>query len=353
MKKIILVFICIAILASLFVGCSKTETTADTAADNTDTEDVAADEGDLTIAFCYQDLESPFWVASHKFIIDALTEKGVKVIEYNANEDANKQLEQVKNAITQGVDGIMMIVQDGESAVTICGVANDAGVPVAVFGRPPSNQDSKAIVAMSSEPSICTPATEFLVKQARAKYEETGEKITPLIIVGDLGDPNAVERRTAFYDVMGENMDIFNEIIEVPSEWDAATALANFTSAMQANPDVGLVFCSADFLLPQVTAVLEPLDKWKPIGDPNHVIMASADGDMLASELLETGYLDADAVHDLFGMAKGMLEELLKAIDEGNPTPEFWNHYPGFCVTQDNLAEEGQNMWGSQLRAEQ
>ena len=70
------------------------------------------DSGKMTIAFCFQDLETEFWVAGHKAITETLTASGITVIEKNANEDANRQLEQVKTAITQGVDGIIIIPQD-------------------------------------------------------------------------------------------------------------------------------------------------------------------------------------------------------------------------------------------------
>ena len=43
--------------------------------------------------------ETEFWVAGHKAIVETLSGLGVNVIERNANEDANKQLEQVKTAL--------------------------------------------------------------------------------------------------------------------------------------------------------------------------------------------------------------------------------------------------------------
>ena len=60
----------------------------------------------ITFAFLFQDLETEFWVASHKAITETLRGKGIKVLEYNANEDANRQLEQVKDAIAQKVDAL-------------------------------------------------------------------------------------------------------------------------------------------------------------------------------------------------------------------------------------------------------
>ncbi|MCK5535996.1 MAG: hypothetical protein KAI79_04170, partial [Bacteroidales bacterium] len=41
-----------------------------------------------TIAFCFQDLETGFWVAGHGAIVETLEENGIKVIQKNGNEDA-------------------------------------------------------------------------------------------------------------------------------------------------------------------------------------------------------------------------------------------------------------------------
>nr|WP_272209754.1 substrate-binding domain-containing protein [Marinicella sp. W31]MDC2875581.1 substrate-binding domain-containing protein [Marinicella sp. W31] len=91
-----------------------------------------------SICFAYQTLETEFWVAGHKAITKSLADKGIDVIEVNANEDANRQLEQVRDCITQGVEGIIIIPQDGESVIKMIAEANEAGVPVAVFNRPPN-----------------------------------------------------------------------------------------------------------------------------------------------------------------------------------------------------------------------
>ncbi|MDX9940547.1 MAG: hypothetical protein RBT44_11420, partial [Sphaerochaetaceae bacterium] len=43
-----------------------------------------AKDDQITIAFCFQDLETEFWVAGHKAITETLRENGIKVIEKNA-----------------------------------------------------------------------------------------------------------------------------------------------------------------------------------------------------------------------------------------------------------------------------
>ena len=336
MKKALAVCLILVLLLTSFAGCAKKE------------EVVATPDGPkkLTILFGFQDLETEFWVAGHKAITETLAAKGIEVIERNANEDANKQLEQVKDGITQNVDGIIIIPQDGESAVAIAAEANKAGVPIAIFNRPPSNKNSKAIVAVANNEVIAEQTVEFMAQEAR----KLGRKVTPLIMVGDLGDPNAVGRRKGFFNVIDKNPDLFNTAIEVPTKWDAATGLANLQSAMQANPEVEFIFTSSDFLYPQIKAVLEPMGKWQPIGDPNHVILGGLDGDSTAGRLMDEGFVDSTGVQDLYFEAEAVMNEILAAIALGEKTPDVWIDDPGFALTQGNMATRKMDMWGNKLR---
>lgn len=303
------------------------------------------DQAQPTICFAFQDLETEFWVAAHEAICDTLRAKGFRVLERNANQDANRQLEQVRDAIAQNVDGIIIIPQDGEIAVTIVGEANRAGIPIAVFNRPPANKSNPALVITADNKKIAEQAVAYMAKVAAG----LGRKMTPLIMVGDLGDGNAVDRRQGFYNVIDKHPDIFKKPIEAPTKWDAATALANLEAAMQTAPEVDFIFTSSDFLYPQIKAVLEPLGKWKPIGDPDHVILGGLDGDSTAYKLMKAGYVDATGVQDLFFEADAILEALLDAIKKGEKTPEKWIEDPGFALTQENMAERENDMWGCKI----
>jgi len=302
-----------------------------------------------SVCFAFQDLETEFWVAGHKAITQTLRSKGIEVLERNANQDANRQLEQVRAAIARGVNGIIIIPQDGESAVTIVGEANKAGVPIGVFNRPPANRSNAAIVIVADNERISELAVSYMAEQAR----KLGRKATPLILVGDLGDNNAVARRKGFMNVIEKNADLFNPVIEVPTKWDAVTAQANLEAAMQSNPGVDFIFTSSDQMYPQIRAVLEPLGRWKKIGDPGHVILGGVDGDARAARWMKEGYVDATGVQDLFYEADVLLTELLKAIEAGEKTPNKWIEDPGFALTQANMAEKAMDMWGYKLFAEQ
>jgi inositol transport system substrate-binding protein len=304
-----------------------------------------------TICFAFQDLETEFWVAGHLAITTTLSDLGVNVIERNANEDANRQLEQVRDCIAQGVDGIIIIPQDGESAVTIVGEAQDNDVPIAVFNRPPSDL-SQGIIVVADNAAIAEQAVDYMVELADARFQETGELLTPLIMVGDLGDPNAVGRRDGFYAAVEKRPDLFNDVIEVATEWDAATALANLEAAVTANPDVDFLFTSSDFLFPTIRSVLEPRGKWVTRDDPNHVIMGGLDGDATACNLIKEGFVDATGVQDLYFEAESAMTAILDAIEAGEAQPNAVIPDPGFALTAGNIGEREMDMWGCVLLAD-
>ncbi|TNC65033.1 sugar ABC transporter substrate-binding protein [Rubellimicrobium roseum] len=302
-----------------------------------------------TICFAFQDLETEFWVAGHKAITTTLTEAGHTVIERNANEDANRQLEQVNDCIAQGVDGIIIIPQDGESAVTIVQTAQDNDVPIAVFNRPPSDL-SKGIVVVADNATIAEQAVDFVAQEAMARI--TDRPIQPLIIVGDLGDPNAVGRKDGFYAALQKYGDKFATPIEVASEWDAATALANLEAAVTANPNIDLIFTSSDFLFPTIRSVLEPRGKWVPRDQEGHVLMAGLDGDATACQLIKDGFVDATGVQDLYFEAESAMNAILAAIEAGETQPNQVIEDPGFALTSANLGEREMDMWGCVLLSE-
>ena len=310
-----------------------------------------AQNEDLTICFAYQTLETEFWVAGHAAMTESLREQGIEVVEVNANEDANRQLEQIRDCITQEVDGIIIIPQDGESVITMIEEANAAEIPVAIFNRPPNpDNPHDAIVVVADNVAIAEAAVEHLAQQAQSL--ELDRPVQPLIMVGALADTNAIGRREGFFNVIESHGDLFAEPIEVPTEWDASVALANLESALQANQEVDLIFTSSDFLFPQIRAALAQRGMWAPKGDPNHVILGGLDGDVTACELIKEGYVDSTGVQDLFFEADATVEALLQAIADDDTAPNEIIRDEGFALTQDNLAEREMDMWGCTLLAE-
>ena len=309
----------------------------------------AAQDGEaLDICFIHEDLETEFWLAGHKAMTETLAAQGHNVLE-RYGPDANEQLELLNDCIAQEVDGIFVIPKDGSIALTLIEEANAADIPIGIFNRPPQGEDGAAIVVQADNRTIARDAVQYIYDVAK---EMGKESVTPLIMVGDLGDPNAVGRYEGFYDVINSDPEFFGEPIEVPTKWDAATGQANLQAAVAANPDIDFLFTSSDFLFPTIKGVFEPLGKWVTRDEEGHVLMAGLDGDVNACRQIKDGYVDSTGVQDLYLEAELMLDALLEAISAGDTQPDAWLDDPGFALTAGNLAEREMDMWGCILLAD-
>lgn len=342
----------VALIVGACGGAAATAAPAASAAPATSAPASAAATGPLKICFIHEDLETEFWLAGHKAMTETLRAAGHEVLE-RYGPDANKQLELLKDCIAQKVDSIFVIPKDGSIALTLIEEANKADIPIGIFNRPPQSEAGAAIVVQADNRTIARDAVQYLVDQVKA----SGKKATPLILVGDLGDPNAVGRYEGFYDAINANKDLFNlqpdgKAIEVQTKWDAATAQANLQAAITANPNVDFLFTSSDFLFPTIKGIFEPLGKWVTRDDPKHVLMAGLDGDVNACRQIKEGFVDATGVQDLYFEAETMIDALLKANAAGETKPDQWLDDPGFALTAGNLAEREMDMWGCKLLAD-
>jgi ABC-type sugar transport system substrate-binding protein len=327
------------VLGTALVACGSESSSSDGAS--------AASGGKKQVCFLFQDVETEFWAAGIKLITDQIHDKGWNVRQLNSQADANKQLQQVRDCISQKVDGIIIIPQDGESVVNMIALANRAGIPIGVFNRPPaSTNPNKDIQVVADNEKIAKATVDYLAQQAQKQVGDSGRKIKPLIMVGDLGDPNAVNRKKGFDEVIAEHPELFEKPVEVATKWDAETGRSNLQSAMQANPDIGMLFTSSDFLWPQIKAVLQPLGKWKKIGQPGHIPMAGLDGDHRTCGLIRDKYVDATGVQDLKFEAGSIVKAVSNAIEKGDKSPDQDIADPGFALTQDNFPQRHDDMWG-------
>jgi inositol transport system substrate-binding protein len=304
------------------------------------------------VCYAFQDLSTGFWVAGHKAIVDTLTANGVEVVELNGGQDANRQLEQVRDCIAQDADGIILTAQDGDSGTTIVAEAQASDVPIATFNRPPSDT-SKGIVVVADNESVARQAVEAMAAKAIGRFEGTGEKLHPLILVGDLADPNAVQRREGFMNVIEKYPNVFETPVEINTNWDSQTALAGLEAAVTADPEIDFIFTSSDFLFPTIQSVLEAHGMWKKAGEPGHVILGGLDGDDGACRLIQEGYVDSTGVQDVYYEAQLALDGIQQAIAAGETQPNAVLLDPGYALSGENYDYKGEGTWGCQVLAGQ
>jgi ABC-type sugar transport system substrate-binding protein len=266
------------------------------------------------------------------------------MLEAIADGDANRQLEQVKNFITRKVDGVVVVPKDAKTIIPVIKSANQANIPIVLFNRPPDQSDARSVTVVADNYAITKATVEYMVQQAK----KTGRKHKAMILIGDLGDINAIGRRDGFEDVVKQHHDTIEVVARVPTEWNQEKAQAGVVNALQANPDISFIFTSSDFLFPSIVSALKSAGKYKKIGEPGHVLLGGFDGDAMAYQMLADGYLDADGVQDVYFEATAAIQALLD-LKAGKPVPQRIED-PGFVIHQGNLKEMAGRMWGAKVK---
>jgi ABC-type sugar transport system substrate-binding protein len=243
----------------------------------------------------FETLQTEYWVASRNGIEAELKRRGIRMLEAIADNDANRQLEQVRTFITRGVDGIIVVPRDAETVIPMIRQANRAEIPIVLFNRPAGPSDTRSVAVVADNFSITRDTVAYLASKAL----RSAPKHKAAILLGDLSDLNAIARRDGYEAALKPHAGSIETVARIPTDWNQEKALAGITNALQAHPDISFIFTSSDVLLPSIVSALKTAGKYHKAGEPGHVFLAAFDGDATAWRLLQEGYLDADGVQDV------------------------------------------------------
>jgi len=298
-----------------------------------------AEEG-KTVALMFDAFDSDFWITGNAILKSKAEENGWTVLETISNRDQNKQNDQVKAMVERKVDGIIFIPTDNNAAIPAIRTANEAGIPIVFFNRPPAPNDNKYVAIQADNRKIMQQTVQALVDLAR----EQGGTYKAALMIGDLGDNNAVQRRDGALDILDQNKDVVEVVAQIATEWNADKAFAGLTNAIQANPDINMLISPSDSQDAVIEQVLKTAGKWHKTGEEGHVLFAGFDGDQNGYRLLKDGYMDVNGVQNLFFEAD-LAYQALEDAWAGKEVDQMLID-PGFAISQKTLAEKQDEMWG-------
>jgi len=298
----------------------------------------------LTIGVAFETLQTEGWVAGFEKLKSECARQNIKMLEAIADGDANRQFEQVRNFINRKVDGIIIAPKDAKTIIPMIKAANAANIPIVLYNRPADPTDAKHTVITADNVALTKQTVQYLIEQAR----KTGKKHKAMVLIGDLGDINAIGRRDGFDEAVKGAPDIVEVVSRIPTEWNQEKALAGVVNGFQANPDISFIFTSSDFMFPSIQSALKNLGKWKKVGEPGHVILGGFDGDATAYQLMVDGYVDATGVQDLYFESEAAVKAIVD-IKAGKEVPAKIPD-PGFVIHQGDLKELAPRMWGANVR---
>ncbi len=343
MKRVLVLMLALVMVVMVLASCGGTETAssaAPVASEAPASSEAAGDAeaeatSDIVIGISMDAIESQMWTENQASMHATLEEMGVEYIEVIADGDAQKQNQQIESLIASGVDAIIIAPKDSTTIVSAIQKCNEAGIPVVMNNRAAGEGAEVACTVASDNKAMVIREMEYIAEKAR----EEGTTYKVLEFIGNLTDQNAVYRHEGFVEVVEANPDIFTEVVEVPTEWKAENADALGQAALQANPDINMIFSASDVFIPTIKSMLQSFDMWHKVGEEGHVTYATFDGAADAVNEIKEGYIDIVSVQDATMQGRLCVENAVALANGETVEPNAFD--PGFEVTVDNVEEVG------------
>jgi ABC-type sugar transport system substrate-binding protein len=317
-------------------------------------EEPAGPTGSFTLGYSAPFLFAQFEVVLQEATLKEAQAKGIKTLEpTNADGDSGKQNTDVRNLISAGAKGLIVVANDSKAIVPALDYAAQQKVPVVSIDIGPDGGDVAAIVRADN------------IGMGRIACEDMAKSIgmsgKVLSLQGAFTSINGRERSQGFADCMKQYPNI--QLIERPTDWDAAKQVAAFETVLAANPDLKGVFQQADYALSATVNVLKQAGKDAKVGEPGHIYMISIDATKQGLQMVRDGILDAEISQPLDLYAKYGIEYLQKAVrgetiaigptDHGTQVVDFNGNpmdlLPAVLVKKDNVDDPA--LWGNQAES--
>ncbi len=201
---------------------------------------------------------------------------GVKLLTYTANNDPTQELANVQDAITKGVDGILIYAVSLSSEKAAIAQAKRAGVPIFFqYGYDPS---LLADTAGFMEINLFTFGTP--VGEAIGKKVPSGEIA---IVTGKLGRGDAEAFAQSFKDGLKASGSKAVVVSEVAADWDRQKALDATAQILTAHPDIKAVYAANDDMAVGSAIAIDRA------GKTGKVLLGSCNGAPYGVDLIKQG----------------------------------------------------------------
>lgn len=210
-KRLLSALLCVAMVASLVVGCGAKEEPAAEAPAATEEapaeeEAAAPAEGGYSFEIVSKGFQHAFWQAVYKGAMDKAAELGdsVNFVGPNSESDIADQVQMINNAINAQPAAIGLAALDTNAAMDAITQAQAAGIPIIGFDSGVPGAPEGAIYANAATDNYAAGqlAAEETYKLIGEKVEAGGVRIG--VLSQDATGESLISRGTGFIDKMAE-----------------------------------------------------------------------------------------------------------------------------------------------------
>lgn len=254
---------------------------------------------------------------------------GITVQVEDAQNDPSRQLDQVQNFVSSGVDAIIVIAVDGDSTPALTKMASDAGIPIVYANHPPADVDKlpeTAAFVGSNEVDSGTLETKEVCRLL-------GGKGAAYVLMGPLNNHSSLVRTKDIHDVIATDECKGMSVIEEQSaNWDRLEAANIMTNWLSTGREFDAVIANNDEM------AIGAIQAMKAAGvDMSKVVVGGIDATPDGLAAMAAGDLDVTVFQNAIAQGAAAMDAAV-ALSRGQKTErQIW--VPFELVTPQNMQD--------------
>lgn len=262
-----------------------------------------------TIGVSMKTLDAPYFAAQEVAAKARAAEIGCEIITADAGNDLNKQVADIEDMVARGVEALVVNPRDSQGLVPAVNAASAQGVKVFIINSTLDSSAEFVTLVQSSNSRNGLLVGRWIADQTK------GKPLKIALISGDQGNEVGQERRlgvlagllegqlqnsgTAGFEIVGQGWGL----------WSNEGGLDAMEDILVAHPDVNVVLGENDSM------VLGARNALKAAGKTDALLVAAADGQKEALELIMSGEYGATGLNDPAIVATTAVDLAKQAID--------------------------------------
>ncbi|MDQ7977784.1 sugar ABC transporter substrate-binding protein [Paraburkholderia sp. SARCC-3016] len=341
--------------AAVLSGCSKNESSSgsNAASDTSASAPAAASAapaaaasgggengGKAKVGFSVSTLNNAFFVGLKLGVEKGAKAEGFELVQTNANGDAQQQVNDAINLLSQGVTALVLNPIDSKAIIPAVQKANQMGVPIFTLDRGSDGGKVTSFVA-SDNVALGQTAAKWIADQLKARYGSPKGNVVDLI--GLVGTTAATDREKGFSDEIAKYPDI-KVVARQEGGFDQEKSLNAMTNILQKFPQIDAVFGANDDNTVGAEKAIDNAGRYKPLGDRQHIMVIGADGTAQALSAIRAGKQDATISQNPIQMAAKSLSFISDYIAKKNvPANYAW---PTLLIDKSNIDSDEVKKYG-------
>ncbi|TDV09216.1 sugar ABC transporter substrate-binding protein [Paraburkholderia caballeronis] len=296
--------------------------------------------GKLKVGFSIATLNNAFFVGLKSGVERGAKEQGFDLVQTNANGDAQQQVNDAMNLLSQGVNALVLNPIDSKAIIPAVQKANQMNVAVFMLDRGSDGGTVTSFVA-SDNVALGRAGAQWIAVQLKQRYgSEKGDVVD---LIGLVGTTAATDREKGFSEEIAKYPDI-KVVARQEGGFDQEKSLNAMTNILQKYPQIDAVFGANDDNTVGAEKAIDNAGRYHPPGDNAHILVIGADGTAQALSAIRAGKQDATISQNPIGMAaKAMSFITDHAANKDVPANYAW---PTHLIDKSNIDSDETKQYG-------